>query len=268
MTEPETAPDAAKAKPKKSKKRIASLQDPMLEAIEASMFRFERESQAVSLMQRLSQQFVISKDQDRIDVSKPPTLKLWVRGYRVTEEEQAKGFRGHFVKISVKTVEGGKVTLVGEKQEVALKLHPQKERPKFRHPNWGHPILRAAQRGKIYTDIELARTELLRLHEEFPETSIPGRDKVHLMIYSRESNPPIRKCTVRISAVAEQGFKLELTDNVKKREEEQARMPAIAPLVEGDAPVTAPEGGKFTSMVALSRKKKPVSKKKPLKPQE
>ncbi len=261
------------AKPEKKKhkikKRIAHMQDPALEAIAEGLFRFEHITQAVSLLDRLGKQFVICKDQDPVSADTLPTLKLWIRGYNITDEEKAKGFRGHFAKLSIKKLDGNKITLIAEKLDIALRLHPQKERPKHRHPNWGHPILRAAERAKIYPAVELVRQELLRLHEEFPETSIPGRDKLHMMVYSRQANPPIKKVTIRIQPVGEQGFKLEVSDNIRKQET-IAALAGVAPsagsatVPEGvDSGAVAAGGGKFATMVALSRKKKkPAPRKK------
>lgn len=236
------------------KKRIASPQDPAIEAIIEGLFRFGQESQAVSMLQRLSQQLVICKDQEPLGPDGLPTLKLWIRGFALSEDEKAKGFRGHFARLRIKRLEGRKVTLIAEKLPVEIKLHPQKERPKHRHPNWGHPILRAAQRGKMYPSSEQVRAEFLRLHEEFPETSIPGRDKLNLMIYSRQSEPPIRKMTLTIAALPDGTFRMEMNENSRKKDER----PDLPATQEGEAR-EAPSG-KYTTLVALQRKRKPSKK--------
>ncbi len=240
---------------KKRKKHIASIENPTFEAITGGFFRFETEAQAVTLMQRLSEQFFISTDQEPLGPNGCPTLKIWIRGFDISPQEATKGYRGNYARIVIKKLPEARVTLIAEKIPTALKTHPRREQPKRRHPNNGHPLLRAVARGKAYTDIEQARMDLLHLHEEFPETSIPGRDKVHLLIYSRDFTPPIRKATLRIIPVSTGGYKLELTDNSRKVE--------APPELEVNAPVPAPvkTDGKFTSMVALQRKKKPAVKK-------
>jgi len=244
---------------KKSKKRLASLQDPTLEAIAEGMFRFAAESQAVSLMQRLSEQFQIAKTQELVKSGECPSLSLWIRDYAVSKDEIAKGYKGHFARISVKKIADDKFTLISEKQNIPLQQHPQKERPKRRHPNNGHPVIRAAQRNKLFAEIELARMELIKLHEEFPETSIPGRDKLHLMLYSREFKPPIHKVTVRIVAVPEKGFKFELSENLRKEPAPSMQPPTVAAVASSAPKADAPMvDGKFTSLVALQRKKKPI----------
>ncbi len=244
---------------KKSKKRLASLQDPTLEAIAEGMFRFASQAQAVSLLQRLSEQFEIAKNQDPVKSGECPSLNIWIRDFSISKDEQAKGYKGNFARISVKKVAEDKFSLISEKLALPLQQHPQKERPKRRHPNNGHPVIRAAQRNKIYPEIELARVELLKFHEEFPETSIPGRDKLHLMLYSRQVKPPIQKVTVRIVAVPEKGYKFELSENIR-----QEKPPAQIVTDVSAASASEPEkaalmtDGKFTSLVALQRKKKPV----------
>lgn len=254
---------APKKPGKKKKKRLASLQDPTIEAIAEGMFRFASESQAVSLMQRLSEQFAIADDQDLVKEGECPSLKIWVRDYDVTKDEAIKGYKGNFIHVRVKHVAGDKYTLAAEKISLPLKKHPFKERPQRRHPNNGHPVIRAAQRNKTYPAIEQARTLLLKMHEEFPETSIPGRDKLHVLLYSRQVRPPIRKITIRIVAAGEDSYKFEVSDNVRDMAEKdvagkKASKPAAKTVKEDDKMVD----GKFTSMVALQRKKKVAKPKK------
>jgi hypothetical protein len=241
---------------KSSKKEIAGLTDPTIEAIVGGLFRFSRESQAVSLLQRLSRNFLISDDQDPVPLNGCPTLKLWIHGFSVTESEHEKGFIGHFARLKVKTLDGGKVTIVAEKISSPLANHPMKKAPKRQNPNGGHRLVRAAMRGKIYDSLEQLRTELLEMHEEFPETTIPGNDKILFMLYSRTSKPPLRKVRLSIVPVAAGGYTLELADYVKK--------PTVLHTdkqVE-NAPV-APKAGKFESMVKLQRKRrKPIKSKK------
>ena len=116
--------------------------------------------------------------------------------------------------------------------------------------------MRAAIKGKIYPQIELARKELELLHEEFPEITIPGADKLHLLMYVREEKPPVKKMTLRIEEVEGQGHRLKLTDNVKKKK-------TPLPPVVASAQATQPVEGKFSSMVAMQRKKKLTKPKKP-----
>ena len=240
---------------KERNKLIASLKDPTLEAIIAGRFRFGTPAQAVVVMDRIYKNFTISKDQNPIGPDNSPTLKLWISGFAVTDEEIKKGYKGNFAVITIKTADKGKFTLVAEKIVTELKQHPEKTRINKRHPDTGHPILRAATRGKMYPTIEAARQELQLLHEEFPEISIPGADKVHLLVYVRESKPPVKKMTLSIAEVAEGGFKLVLADNVKVKKEQR-------PLPTASAEPKTVEG-KFSSMVVLQQKKK--SKAKPAK---
>ena len=179
---------------KERKKLIASLKDPTLEAIIAGRFRFGTPAQAVVVMDRIYKNFTISKDQNPIGPDNSPTLKLWISGFAVTDEDIKKGYKGNFA-------------------------------------------------------------EQQLLHEEFPEISIPGADKVHLLVYVRESKPPVKKMTLSIAEVAEGGFKLVLADNVKVKKEQR-------PLPTASAEPKTVEG-KFSSMVVLQQKKK--SKAKPAK---
>lgn len=240
---------------KERKKLIANLKDPTLEAIAAGRFRFGTPAQAVVVMERVYKNFATSKDQDPIGEDGRPSLKLWIRDFAVTDAEKAKGYKGNFAKITIQPTDKEKFTLVAEKIVSELKHHPEKTRVGKRHPDTGHPILRAAVRGKIYPTIEETRKELELLHEEFPEISIPGADKLHLLVYVREATPPVKKMTLRIAEVEGEGFKLTLADNVKKKK-------TPLPPVVASAQTKAPAEGKFSSMVAMQRKKKAVKPKK------
>lgn len=236
------------------KKFMAALDDPTIEAIVEGLFRLENEQQAVALLQRLSQQFVICREQEPVSAGGCPTLKLWIRNFGLNDEEKSKGFRGNYAIIRIFWADG-RVSLSAEKIPTELKLHPQKERPKQRHPNWGHPVLRASQKKKNYPTVEEARADLLKLHEEFPETSIPGRDKLHLMVYSRKSNPPIQKITLLLEPQADGTFLIGCKDQQKK----PVNIPPKPNAGEGgpsEEDKAAAAGGKFTSLVALQRKKK------------
>lgn len=246
---------------KKKKKRLASIQDPTIEAIADGLFRFAAESQAVSLLQRLSGQFAIARDQEPLKAGQCPTLILWIRDFGLTKEESAKGYQGHFAHIHVKPIAEDKYTLIAEKIKRPLPQHPHSQRPSRRHPNHGHPVIRAAQRNKLYPEIEQARMALLKMHEEFPETSIPGRDKLHALLFSRQYKPPIHKVTIRIVAAPGQGYRFELSDNIRKSASGDSRQ-----VIQDDAKAAAEEtpkkiDGKFTSLVALQRKKRVVKPK-------
>lgn len=252
---------AAKKTGKKKKKHLASLQDPTIEAIAEGMFRFAAQSQAISLMQRLSEQYAIARDQDPLPPGGCPTLKLWIRDFEVTKDEASKGFKGNFVRVQVKGIAEDKYTLVAQKLSLPLTQHPHSERPKRRHPNNGHPVIRAAQRNKVFPEIEQARLALIQMHEEFPETSIPGRDKLHVLLYSRQYKPPIRKVTIRVvPAEGGNGYRFDVSDNVRKPKEEMQE--AVSATTEATPkPEKKKVDGKFTSLVALSRKKKPIKSK-------
>jgi hypothetical protein len=240
---------------KERKKHIASVSDATLEAIAAGRFRFGTPAQAMVVLDRVYKNFVTCREQDPIGEDGRPSLKLWIRDFQVSEQEKQKGFKGHFARITIRDMEREKFTLHAEKIITELKHHPEKSRAGRRHPDTGHPILRAAIRGKIYAQIELARKELELLHEEFPEITIPGADKLHLLLYVREEKPPVKKMTLRIEEVEGQGFRLTLSDNVKKNK-------TPLPPVVASAQATQPAEGKFSSMVAMQRKKKLAKPKK------
>lgn len=235
-------------------KNFVGLDEPAIEAITAGLFRFAKASQAVTILQRLSRKFTICDDQEPIVASAPPTLKLWIHSFSLTEAEREKGYVGHFARLVITKLDSGKITIIAEKIQTPLNEHPIKNAPKRHNPNTGHPLVRAAARGKTFENIEQLRNALLQMHEEFPETTIPGQDKLYLMLYSRTSKPPLRKMRLTIIPAESGGFKLALSEQSKRK---TVKVVPTAP----ETPKA--EEGKFASMVQLRRKgRKKIKSKK------
>lgn len=241
---------------KKLERRVASSNNPTLEAICASMFRFDSEAQAQAVLNRVRQQFILSKEQETDN----PThaVRLWIRGFALSEEELQEGYLGHYAIIRVKKVTDNRFTLFAEKQPVELHLHPQRKRPPRKQPDWGHPIMRRIKKGKPYGNVDEARAELLRLHEEFPETSIPGKDKLHIIVYNKLLNkmPPIEKITLRVTEPEDgSGVKIIFMENLGKQKKDlPGSLQKTPPTNEDGSP--AEPAGYYTKLLAAQRAKK------------
>ena len=231
------------------KPRIASVDDPTILAAVRGYFRWEHDWQAREMLTKIHDNYLRSKEQDDCTGMEFPTLRLWVSGFGVTKEEKAEGYRGHFVRLTIQAAEAGKWTIAAEKLPVALDKHPQKERPKAPHPNWGHPVLRAVETAKIFPGLEIARAQLQALHIEYPDATIPGKDVLHVMVYNRklsagDDDSPIEKITLKVKPQSDGGAKLMLKPKTKKKKK-------VARTVE-----PTETKGKFTAMVKRKRAKK------------
>ena len=135
---------------------------------------------------------------------------------------------------------------MAEKIEVPLDKHPEKERPKEAHPNWGHPVLRAVETAKKFDGIEIARAFLHSLHHEYPDATIPGKDEVHVMVYKRadEGGSPIQKISLKVKPLADGGAKIMVMHKRAK-----SKKPPVSKAVQ-------PDEGKFTVMIKKSRARK------------
>jgi len=231
--------------------RTASMDDPAVAAAVDMRFRFANEIQALAMLERFTRQFIMAKDSPVPEGGTVPFIKLWIRDYAITEEEKNQGARGNYARVSIKRVEGGRYALLAEKLDIDVKHHPQRERPKTRHPNWGHPILRAVETGKIYPSLKEAQKQIMLLHEEYPEVTIPGQDTLHAMVYSRKEgeNKPIQKIVIKVKLVPEGGARLVLKEKQKKKQE-TTQLPAQKLQAEQPPP------GKFSTMVVQRRKRK------------
>lgn len=237
-------------------RRYATIMHPTIGAVLAGTYRFANEDQAKQQLQIFRDHFVLSRHQN--EEAGDNGIILWIKGYAVTNDEKKGGFTGNYALIGLKKLPDGKHTLEATKLESELKYHPQRQRPTHKHPNWGHPILRSVKKKRIYPTVEAAQKELQMLHEEYPQVTIPLTNKLYLIIYSRQQNPPAQKFVLEIKVGEEGGFFIDAYENDYKAPKEGAAVaaPAGEPKSQGEEP----PGGYFTSMVALkrSRKKAPV----------
>lgn len=133
--------------------------------------------------------------------------------------------------MEVVTLDNGLFTLTATKVERPLASHPQKKRPTSKHPNWGHPVMRAIKRAKPYATIQDAQSELELLHLEFPEVSIPGQGKLYIIVYEKREGikQPTHKMVIEIAVRPEGGFILIARDNDKQPKQTASAVPESDP---------------------------------------
>lgn len=216
-------------------KRVATMQDHAVAAAAEARFRFANEEQAKDALDKICRRFMLAKDSPTPEGSTKYTeAKLWIRGFSVTAEEKQKGVRGNYAYIAIKKVEGNRYTLFAEKLAIDLSHHPEKERPKARYPNWWHPFLRAALAEKTYPNVASAYKQLMALHYEYPEVTIPGADTLRAMVYSYhdDHSVPIDKMVIKIRVLSEGGVKLVIKG--EKPDRKAAKKKAPKPVVKNE----------------------------------
>lgn len=167
----------------KEKKHYAFAGHETIEAMRHSLFRFQNPAQAQRIANRLAEEFIFAPKLS--DPKDKKAIVLWVRDLEITEEERKRGYLGNFAKISMHRLPAGKWTLTLTKMAFPLNKHPLKKALPRAHPNWGHPLLRNASRNKTWPTLQAAAEQLMRLHEEFPEISIPGVNQLKIKVYAR-----------------------------------------------------------------------------------
>lgn len=232
-------------------RRYATAMHPTIGAVLAGTYRFASEEQARQQLQIFRDHFVLSRHQN--EEAGDNGIILWIKGYSVTAEEKKGGYTGNYALIGIVRTPEGKFTLTATKLESELKYHPQRQRPKHKHPNWGHPILRSVKKKRVYPAVEAAQAELQLLHEEYPEVTIPLTNKLYLIIYSRQQNPPAQKYVLEIKVGEDGGFVIDAYPNEYKSGKDAPA--AAANGIQSPAEAPQPEGY-FTSMVALKRSRK------------
>ena len=247
--EPEKPAEArTQAANKTGAARYANALHPLVTALVEQRFRFETEKQAIDKMESIKNDYTISRQQE--ENPPKPCVILWIKDFQVTKDEEGKGYMGNYAFVTTEKMLDGLYTLTAVKLDTELKYHPRRKRQAMPVPNWGHPILRNAKKGKIYRSITAIQDELLQLHLEFPDSTIPGDNKLFLMIYSRGEGTtnPVQKYVMKIEPAKGDvpGFILTCEPNNYKPPEQPQKKTEISE----DAPQ-----GYFTSLLAAKRKR-------------
>jgi hypothetical protein len=185
------------------KLRLAFVGHELVDAALSARYRLPNKAEGTAKLKQLARYFTHDSLTD-------DTLTLWVRGFALTPDEITARFMGHFAVLSLKPINpDDRWTITAEKLEKPLSDHPQKARIQHRHPNWAHPIMATIRKKKLYDSIDAARVVLDKLHHEFPTVSIPGPDKLAILVYSKSAakeengaepaeNPGVKQPIVRI----------------------------------------------------------------------
>lgn len=238
-------------------KRYATVKHPTVAAAVEGLYRFADTEQARKRLDELRAHFVISRkfekeaDEHKTEGGKDNRLVIWIKGYGVTPEEEKRGFLGHYAVIAVRPAGEGKYRLLAHKLPIPLPSHPQKKRFPQRHPNWGHPVLRSVKKGKLYKNIDEAQAALSKLHEEFPEVTIPNTGKLFLMTYGKREagGPPVQKIVLEIKLRPDASCTIEWRENAKRKG------PPLSPDAKDAGIESGDQKGYFASMVTLKKKK-------------
>lgn len=236
-----------------NERKYATIQHPTIEALVHGLYKYINRKDALSRLENIRSNFVMSKDAPASTKDNPVAV-FWIKGYGLTEAELQQNFTGHFCRMEIATNSKGQFTLAASKVDVALSKHPQKKRPQSTHPNWGHPVMRSIKKGKIYPTLDAAAAELELLHLEYPEVSIPGVNKLYLIIYEKREGikQPTRKVALELVA-KDTGFTILCTDN-----EKAAKLPKT--------PEAAPTGSEAKVLADYNAKRLPPNQNKDSKP--
>jgi len=236
-----------------SKPFFASTKVPLIESILSGLMKLPSRYDVLKKIELVKSSFITPKEQPEGGEN----LYLWMKGYGVDEGNNSAGYLGNFAILYPKD-EGEYFTVGVEMVAKEPKFHPQRLRKPQAHPNWGHPLLRNIQKGKVYDNIDEPRKMLEKLHEEFPKITIPLTKKTYVMIYDGKLPPEsrVQKWVLEIKVLHEGGFKIEC---VKNKFDPLTRTKPKKKIVknEEDKSITEKKNqGFFTSLMALKKKPK------------
>lgn len=229
-------------KPVGKQKKYATVHNPTINAVLKALYSFASEEQALQHIDKLKENFVTSKQSKT-----PNTALIWVGGYELTEEEKEQGSTGNFALISYKK-SGDRYKLYATKISSDPAHQPHRKRPKKEHPDWGHPILRDIRKGRLFESMEQAFAELMRLHEEFPNISIPSDNGLLIILYEKVEGEklPVQKYKFKIEITPAGEYFIHYRRNVKPKKTAYKRNQE------------SENKGYFSAVVNLRRKQKAV----------
>ena len=229
---------------KKDKLKYASVNNPVIAAAIQGLYSFTNQIQAKKFLKQIIDHHIISKVPEKLDNE----ATMWIKGYELSEEQKYEGYKGNFGIFRVVQKDRTKFTIAVEKIEVEIKNHPVREYKKKDNPNWGHPVLRAIKKKKIYNKIEDAQRDLLFLQEEFPMVSIPAAGKLYTMIYEKVGDKSkVNKYVLELQNTPEGKYFISFKLNDSKKTSH------VTPSTKSAEPQAV---GEFTSKILLKRNKK------------
>jgi len=196
-------------------KPFANVKSPLIEAVIEQSYSFSKLEQATEVLETLKKQFVMSKHQ--VVDNEIPSAMMWIHGFDISEDEEGDGCIGNYGIISAIPTDGDKYTLTVKKIVREMKFHPQRKMKKGKHPNWGHPVMRAIKSGKRYNSIEDVRAVLKQLHEDYPTVTIPCTNKTYTMVYSKTTKPPVKKYVLEVKITEDGHFYIDCNLNEYKK---------------------------------------------------
>ncbi len=208
---------------------FASTHHLVIQSVLSESFRFETREQALSALARIRHQYKVEHE---ADLSQIDTLTLWIKGFGLTEEERKQGFLGHYAHITIRpTADSRRWCLHAEKVQLKQK-HPQRKRPQYAMPDLQHPLLRGLKKPAVHPTLEAAQAQMQRMHEAFPEISLPTPTRLYILIYRKDKpanaqsggtkKPRVQRHIVAIEPHASGGFILSLKENKRARSEKKA----------------------------------------------
>ena len=197
------------AEEKRPTKRYARVSHPLIEAVVHGLFRFQSRDDANKKLREVRKTYHASRQQPEYDASIGPRLRLWIADFDVTDEDKEKGYCGHFAVLRIEENEDGRLVLIAEKENSSVTTHPRKKYPHHQQVNWSHPIMINIKRQKRFDTLEDAQRMLQNLHEEYPNTTVPGVGRMNAIVYEREEGNkgrPVKKYVFTIEAHKDGGF--------------------------------------------------------------
>ncbi len=242
--------------------KYATVQNPTIAAVIGGKYRFKQVEQALSRLQIIKKNFIISKEPLENEES-GLAVKLWIKGF-TSKEEEANRYLGNYAIVRVLKLKADLFTLKAEKVEKPIHLHPQRVRPQKKTPNWGNPMLRQIKKGKVFARLADAERVLENLHKDFPDVTIPLDLKMYIIIFERSLSPPVQKYILTIkpdSKGMSGGFIIDYEINRSKPvrmriAEDKPKLPPMEALQQESETLSEPEAqrGYHTALLEIKRK--------------
>jgi len=161
------------------------LEHPVIDAVVKGLFAFDKEEMAKTRIESIRKDFQLFPDMKDENSGGNPLI-IWIKGFDVADSEAKHGHVGNFAQIFVDG-DGEKYTIRARKIWQEARFHPEKKRTTYKNPNKGYYVLKFAENKVVFPTKEAANEELMNMHEDFPETTLPNIDKLYISVFGKNA---------------------------------------------------------------------------------
>ena len=192
---------------------LAHVRHTLIVPVVGGTYSFRSRADAEAKLTDLSRRFTIAADQK--DRGPDDGILLWIKGFGLTDEERIEGVRGSFARVRVVSGPDSRWTLAARKEWVPPQQHPEPPVASGHMPPFYHWLFKKAEKGFRYPNLSAARADLRQMHEEFPDSTVPGGTRDTLLCnkwLGKHKEPMFVRIELEATITPAGDFQIRMTD--------------------------------------------------------